>query len=131
MERRVDLVVVELTGAYAIVAGTGGELLRPDDIVSGQRPVDDAGWAAERLRQPPDATEFLALLLGLPALNAGTRAGLDWLPIESELGVTLPGDYKTFIEAYGAGVIDDHINVCAPNAGHDWADLRYTNSPPR
>ncbi|MEV4139363.1 SMI1/KNR4 family protein [Dactylosporangium sp. NPDC049742] len=128
MERPVDLVVVELTGAYAIVAGTGGDLLRPDDIVSGQRPVDDTGRAADRLRRPPDATGFLAQLLGLPALTAGTGAGLDWSPIESELGVTLPGDYKTFIDAYGAGVLDDHVHVCAPNAEHDSADLMYNNA---
>lgn len=36
-ERDVDLVVVELNGSHAIVTGSGGDQLRPDDVLSGER----------------------------------------------------------------------------------------------
>ncbi|WP_157744943.1 hypothetical protein [Micromonospora coxensis] len=49
-ERTVDLVVVELTGTSAIVTGSGGDQLRPGDIVSGERLVQDSGPASEGLR---------------------------------------------------------------------------------
>ena len=36
-ERAVNLVVVELSGSHAIVAGTDGEQLRSGDVLSGER----------------------------------------------------------------------------------------------
>lgn len=37
-ERVVDLNVVDLNGSSAVVSGLGGDLLMPNDIVSGERP---------------------------------------------------------------------------------------------
>lgn len=108
-ERTVALVVVELTESYVIVSGEGGDVLRPDDIVFGERPAED-------VRTDQD----LAQVLGLPAVAAG--AGPDWSQVETTLGVTLPGDYKAFVGAYGGGLVDDHLTVCGP------ADLLEHNS---
>ncbi|MET7422045.1 hypothetical protein [Dactylosporangium sp. NPDC005555] len=126
--RDVDLVVVELTGSFAVVTGVGGDLLRPDDIVSGERLVDDVGRAGEGLDRPGDATAHLSQLLGLPALATAAGPGCDWSSAETALGVVLPGDYRMFVDAYGAGIVDDHVIVCAPDAAHDWADLLQHNT---
>lgn len=40
----------------------------------------------------------------------------------------LPDDYKVFVEAYGAGSVDDHVIVCAPGAAHEWTDLVSHNT---
>lgn len=120
-ERDVNLVVVELHPSYVIVSGSGGEQLRPDDIVSGERRRDDRVGGDVRPRL--DATEDLAETLGLPHSADRSGAGFDWSPVEKALGAALPSDYKRFVEAYGAGLIDDHITVCAPDAPLEWADL--------
>lgn len=121
-ERDVNLVVLELNESYAVVSGSGGEQLRADDIVTGQRLTDDSVGGYVR---PPglDATEHLAGILGLPRLVGRPGAGFDWSPVEKALGAALPGDYKRFVEAYGAGLVDDHITVCAPDSPQEWADL--------
>ncbi|GAB2600237.1 hypothetical protein Aab01nite_65480 [Paractinoplanes abujensis] len=67
-ERDVDLVVLELTESYVVVNGSGGDQLRPDDIVSGERLIDDAGQAAERPLRPEQAARGLARILGLSAV---------------------------------------------------------------
>ena len=120
-ERDIDLMVVELIGSYAVVTGSGGDQLRPDDIISGERLIEDTTLIGAQLPRPSDAVAHLAQVLGLPKRGAG--ADSDWSPIETELGVALPADYKTFVDAYGAGLVDDHLTVCAPDAVHDWADL--------
>jgi hypothetical protein len=126
--REVDLVVVELTGSFAIVTGVGGDLLGPDDIVSGERLVDDGGLAGERLQRPVDAAERLSQILALPALATAAETGCDWSPTETALGVVLPADYRMFVDVHGAGSVDDHVIVCAPDAPHDWADLVKHNT---
>ena len=124
-ERDVDLVVVELAGSHAVVTGTGGEQLRPDDTISGERLIEDITRVGDRLSRPSDAAAHLARVLGLPEIRAG--AGADWSPVEAQLGVALPGDYKTFVDAYGAGMVDDHLTVCAPGAAQEWVDLVQHN----
>ncbi|GAA2710049.1 SMI1/KNR4 family protein [Actinoplanes palleronii] len=123
--RDVDLVVVELTESYAVVSGTGGDLLRPDDTVSGERTVADR---AESHRTPAEAAAHLAEILGLPPLADQAEERRDWSAVETELGVTLPGDYKAFIDAYGPGSVDDHVHVCACDAPEEWANLAEHNS---
>lgn len=119
-----DLVVVELSESHAIVTGSGGDQLRPDDILSGQRVAehDDPGLSRD-CSTGTDVTEALAGLLGLPAPATGAGGGFGWSSVETVLGVTLPKDYKRFIDAYGAGLIDGHVTVCAPDEPRDWADL--------
>ncbi|WP_245601905.1 hypothetical protein [Hamadaea tsunoensis] len=125
-ERAVDLVVLELSSSHTVVTGSGGDQLCPNDIVSGERMVMDTSSVADRLSSPDDAAAHLARLLALPELGIGS--GSDWSPVEAELGFALPGDYKLFIDAYGAGMVDDHLMVCGPGGIADWADLLRHNA---
>ncbi|WP_211247461.1 SMI1/KNR4 family protein [Cryptosporangium arvum] len=120
--RDVALVVVELSESCTVVRGTGGDLLRSDDIISGERLTDDSD-AGVGLLPWRDATESLAAILGLTPLDGRSGTGFDWSSVERELGAVLPPDYKRFVDGYGAGLVDGHITVCAPDAPHDWADL--------
>ncbi|GAA4256650.1 hypothetical protein [Dactylosporangium darangshiense] len=65
--------------------------------------------------------ERLIALLGLPA--TATVPAADW----SSIG-PVPDDYRAFVDAYGAGLVDDHLTVCAPGAPRDWADLAPHNA---
>jgi hypothetical protein len=127
-ERNVDLVVIELNPSYVVVTGSGGDQLRPGDVVSGQRPVDYDDRAGDAAQQRIDMTKRLAGILGLRALDGVAEHGFDWSSVETALGVDLPGDYKRFVDAYGPGLIDDHLTVCAPDAAADWADLMRHNA---
>ncbi|MGC4809767.1 SMI1/KNR4 family protein [Micromonospora sp. DT228] len=128
-ERNVDLAVVELSESHAIVTGSGGDQLRPDDILSGERPAEhDAPEPSTDRRTGVDLTETLAGLLGLPAPEGAPTGRSNWSAVESELGVTLPRDYKRFTDTYGAGLIDDHVTVCGPDEPRDWADLVQHNA---
>jgi hypothetical protein len=75
-ERDVDLVVVELSESHAIVTGSGGNQLRPDDVLSGERVAehDDPGLSRDS-STVGDMTAALAGLLGLPALGTAARDG--------------------------------------------------------
>jgi hypothetical protein len=116
-EREVQLVVVELTESYAIVTGSGGDRLGREDTLYGERPAG----------RYPDVPKSLPEVLALPA-PAGPPGVIDWPAAEAALGVALPGDYRQFVTAYGAGLVDDHLTVCAPGAPRDWADLIRHNS---
>jgi hypothetical protein len=124
-ERAMDVIVLELTKSYAVVSGSGGERLRPGDVLTGERLKAETGDVPPHR---PDTTESLAGILGLPPVAAEASAGSDWSPVERTLGAALPGDYKRFVEAYGAGMVDDHIIVCAPRAPHKPADLVRHNT---
>jgi hypothetical protein len=124
----VDLIVVELNESYAIVTGSGGDQLRPDDVVSGERLKEDRDSAGAGPQHRPDAIASLAEVLGLPTFAGGAEAASVWSPVETALGVALPDDYKRFVDVYGAGVVDDHVTVCGPNVPHDWADLVRHNT---
>lgn len=87
---------------------------------------DDSGTPRDH-STGSDTAETLGGILRLPALKTGGRGGLDWSPVEAKLGAALPQDYKRFIDSYGAGLIDDHVTVCAPNEPRDWADLLQHN----
>ncbi|MFJ8582997.1 hypothetical protein [Micromonospora sp. NPDC093277] len=120
---------MELSDSHAIVTGSGGDQLRPDDVLSGERVAehDDPGLSRDS-SSVSDMTEVLAGFLGLPALGIAARDGYDWSPVEVELGVKLPEDYKRFIDSYGAGLIDGHVTVCAPGELRDWAELVQHNA---
>ena len=62
--------VVELTGSYAVVTGSGGDQLRPDDIISGERLIEDTTLIGAQLPRPSDAVAHLAQVLGLPKRGA-------------------------------------------------------------
>ncbi|MGW3211579.1 SMI1/KNR4 family protein [Streptomyces parvus] len=61
-------------------------------------------------------------LLGVPLVNGDTVA--DWEAIERTSHITLPGDYKEFVSAYGPGCINDQIYLFHPRAQRGDHDLR-------
>lgn len=38
----------------------------------------------------------------------------EWVEVENKLGITLPGDYKEFIQLYGTGKVNDFIWIFNP-----------------
>jgi hypothetical protein len=62
--------VVELSASHAIVTGFGGDQLRPDDILSGERVAehDDPGLSRDH---PAGSSEKAAIHPGLPRPRAG------------------------------------------------------------
>lgn len=40
-----------------------------------------------------------------------------WAPIEAELGVVFPPDYKEFVRLYGCGYFVGYLNVAVPRCG--------------
>ncbi|GHJ54597.1 hypothetical protein Nm8I071_39040 [Nonomuraea sp. TT08I-71] len=52
---------------------------------------------------------------------------MGWSAAEAALGIELPGDYKRLADAYGPGLIDDHLIICAPGAATGWTDLLDNN----
>ena len=74
-----------------------------------------------------DGLANLVNLLHLPPMDAAHWRPSDWPAVEAALGIELPNDYKTFVDAYGPGAIDDHLLVCAPDASIGWTDLLDNN----
>ncbi|TNY36689.1 SMI1/KNR4 family protein [Thermomonospora catenispora] len=57
------------------------------------------------------AVEQLTAVLAPPA-SGGDQ--IDWGRIEEEYGVAFPVDYRSFVETYGGGVMDDCIGIITP-----------------
>jgi hypothetical protein len=55
--------------------------------------------------------EQLAAVLRPPA---GGGDSIDWEQIRLEHGVVFPADYRSFVEVYGGGSIDDYIAIFTP-----------------
>ena len=53
----------------------------------------------------------------------------DWSAVESELGISVPDDYKDFIETYGTGRFDDFLNVLNPFSKIDNLNLIIQKEP--
>jgi hypothetical protein len=49
---------------------------------------------------------------------------LRWRVVEAELGLTLPPDYKAFIDAYGAGCVGEFLWVFHPTTANRYLNLR-------
>lgn len=56
----------------------------------------------------------LALIVTPPETPTAVPAKLNWNPIERELGVPLPSDYKAFVGGYGSGLLGSFIRVFNP-----------------
>ena len=65
----------------------------------------------------------LKAVLAPPAEPAEAPRPEDWPSAEARLGTPLPDDYKTFIEAYGTGRIDDFLWVFNPFSEHQHLNL--------
>lgn len=61
----------------------------------------------------------LSKLLGV---ELSLRA-VDWCKVEQDIGVTLPGDYKVFVERFPSGKVLDFIRVLAPGGHAKHVDL--------
>ncbi|MFF2077881.1 hypothetical protein ACFVXG_24375 [Kitasatospora sp. NPDC058162] len=53
-------------------------------------------------------------LVGLMPPHDGSGDVVDWSSIEELFGVVLPSDFRDFIAVYGAGVIDDQLEIASP-----------------
>jgi hypothetical protein len=49
-----------------------------------------------------------------------------WEKIDQRLGVTLPQDYKDFVDRYGTGTFNDSITLFNPFAGNESLNLFHT-----
>ncbi|WP_344626158.1 hypothetical protein [Kitasatospora arboriphila] len=47
----------------------------------------------------------------------GGRSQVNWESVERKLSLRLPQDYKLLVEAFGAGIFDDNLGLCAPGPG--------------
>jgi hypothetical protein len=56
----------------------------------------------------------LISILPAPERPTGAPMADDWRPVEAELGVRLPDDFKAFLATYGSGVINDLIGISSP-----------------
>ncbi|MFE2561635.1 SMI1/KNR4 family protein [Streptomyces sp. NPDC059352] len=59
-----------------------------------------------------DASDELVRLIGPPA--ARNASPDDWTDVEDYLGTALPGDFKAFLDSYGAGVISGELVLFHP-----------------
>ncbi|HET9141701.1 hypothetical protein [Actinophytocola sp.] len=69
----------------------------------------------------PDRTatnQFAALAELLSGSTRNPTTG-EWDGTEQRLGAPLPGDYKSFVEAFGAGTVSD-LTIAAPDAPGEW-----------
>jgi len=62
----------------------------------------------------PDHLSQLLSIMPVPRQPIGIPTPDDWQRVEAELGLRLPADYKAFVGAYGAGIINDHIRCVNP-----------------
>ncbi|WP_202197548.1 SMI1/KNR4 family protein [Streptomyces spororaveus] len=62
----------------------------------------------------PSALEHLQTLLGEPEEAWGRPRREVWEASEQHLGVTLPADYKAFMDVYGPGTLDGYLHLNRP-----------------
>ena len=90
----------------------GVEAIADDDLAdrAAFRRFDEPGWEPRTSRaESPEAPQnrssaLLATLLDSFAVRTGRR---DWTAVEQSLGTPLPQDYKTVLDAIGAGILYD------------------------
>jgi hypothetical protein len=68
----------------------------------------------ERMGNPMPASEFEALAEMIGPAPAGVRK-VDWVDVQRRLGMSLPADYRAFIDTYGPGTFGDVV-IAAPGA---------------
>jgi hypothetical protein len=69
------------------------------------------------------AIESVERILGRPAAPQEVPGANAWVSVESELGTTLPDDYKAFIESFGTGTIDEFVVVFNPFSRNKFVNL--------
>jgi hypothetical protein len=76
------------------------------------RRLKEVSW--ERL--PVNELAAVRDLVGQPPAGV---VPVDWAPVHARLGLTLPADYREFIDTYGPGTFGD-IRIAAPGAPREW-----------
>jgi hypothetical protein len=57
---------------------------------------------------------YLKQILTPPEVSSERPASSEWMLIEQKIGLALPQEYKTFIEQYGSGSIDNFLWILNP-----------------
>ncbi|MGW2265523.1 SMI1/KNR4 family protein [Streptomyces sp. SCA2-2] len=75
------------------------------------------------VRPTEPAQDAFARLLVRMSPELGDDEEVDWRAVEAK-GFRFPGDYKLFMQHYGAGTVEDTLTVIPPPSGddleHDW-----------
>jgi hypothetical protein len=82
-------------------------------------PGAGAGLPRWGRRLPENEFPLVSRVLGPNYPKAGPH---DWAGFEADLGLSLPSDYRDFVDRYGAGTFCD-IRIAGPDAGSEF-DLR-------
>jgi hypothetical protein len=69
----------------------------------------------------------LAAIWGLLPIDWAAPGSLDWQAAETAVGTEIPDDYKRFADAYGPGLVEDHLIICTPGVVTGWTDLLDNN----
>ncbi|MFF4576448.1 SMI1/KNR4 family protein [Streptomyces sp. NPDC001410] len=67
--------------------------------------------------------EHVRRLIEILEADTTTAQQQNWSGIESELQVTLPDDYKEFVEQVGGGKVDGYLYILAPSSPNQHYDL--------
>ncbi|WP_019853326.1 SMI1/KNR4 family protein [Actinopolyspora mortivallis] len=68
-------------------------------------------------------SRYVERLKSLVALPEVSLPEVNWAEVERFLGVTLPSDYKEFMETYGPGAFDDEIILVDPRSASEDSHL--------
>jgi hypothetical protein len=66
-----------------------------------------------------NATIDMGTLIELTGAPTVRPSSVDWEPVEREIGVRLPSDYKGFVDSYGPGTYGD-VTITAPGGPAEW-----------
>jgi hypothetical protein len=71
------------------------------------------------------SVDDFATIMPPPVVPSETPLIDDWVTIEAQLGLTLPDDYKAFIQIYGSGQIEKFLWVFNPFSSNDNLNLTH------
>ena len=89
-------------------------------VAPGPRCPGSVGSAVARL---PGVAAIDDLIQLVPPPHVPVDSTGDWQPVEAELGLELPADYKALIERYGVGRFVDFISPLTPFGDNPYVDL--------
>jgi hypothetical protein len=69
------------------------------------------------------AVAELIAILKPPAVPSEVPKSLNWTAIEAQLGVSLPPDYRDYVEIYGSGLLANFIRVFNPFSASEYLAL--------
>ncbi|MFC4856931.1 SMI1/KNR4 family protein [Actinophytocola glycyrrhizae] len=72
-------------------------------------------------QRPVNAMQDIFAIL---SVSRTMNQSIEWAPIEARLGITLPSDYKSFVNTFGSGTVGD-VSIMAPGAQYDSDVLQF------